>query len=150
MKTVSLILTSIATFTAGAALAHTELAATVPEDRAMIATAPENVQLTFSEPVRLTALSIQRDGAQKQSLGPLPSETTEKFSVALPTALDEGHYVVTWRALSEDTHVMSGEFMFAVGSAGSHAEHMNHDAEHSEEHSEHMNQDHHDDHTGVH
>lgn len=131
-------LLAVATFAAGSALAHTEMAATVPANGATIAEAPENIQLTFSEPVRLTALSIQKDGDRKQSLGPLPSATIEEFSVALPTAIGDGHYVVTWRALSADTHVMSGEFMFAVGAEGSHAAHMNHEdmpaGEHAAEH----------------
>jgi copper transport protein len=124
--------------TTGPALAHTEIEATVPADGAMIAAAPANVELTFSEPVRLTALSIQKDGANKQSLGPLPAITTETFSVPLPEAIGDGHYVVTWRAMSEDTHVISGEFMFAVGMQGSHDVHVNHEnmpaAEHHEEH----------------
>jgi hypothetical protein len=37
------------------------------------------------------------------------------FAVALPATIGDGHYVVAWRALSEDTHVMNGEFMFTVG-----------------------------------
>ena len=115
----------IGVLAAQTALAHTELSATVPADRAMIAEAPPEVQLTFSEPVRLTALTIQPEGAAKQSLGPLPPATTEKFTIALP-ALGDGHYVVSWRALSEDTHVMNGEFMFAVGANGSHDAHMEH------------------------
>ena len=128
MKRIPLVVMSMAAFLAGGALAHTQLIETVPADRSVIESAPENVELTFSEPVRLTALSIQMDGAQKQSLGPLPSQTTEKSSVALPAMLDDGHYVVTWRALSQDTHVVSGEFMFAVGSEGSHDSHVSHQA----------------------
>jgi len=126
MRQTALILVTAAALASGTALAHTELSATVPNDGAMIAEAPENLELTFSEPVRLTALSIQKDGEEKQSLGPLPSETTEKFSVALPAMIDDGHYVVAWRALSEDTHVMNGEFMFAVGAEGTQEAHMNH------------------------
>ena len=135
----------VMSFAAGAmqtALAHTELAETVPADRAMIAAAPENLRLKFSEPVRLTALTVQRDGATKRSLGPLPADTAEAFAIALPTTLENGHYVVTWRALSEDTHVMSGEFMFAVGAEGSHDAHMNHGPAAAGEH--------HDDHGGAH
>jgi len=126
MRTLRLIAMMIATFAAQAALAHTELTATVPADRATLAVAPENVELRFSEPVRLTALTIQQGDAAKQSLGPLPPGNGETFSVALPGGLGEGHYVVTWRALSEDTHVVSGEFMFAVGTAAgpdAHADH---------------------------
>jgi copper transport protein len=109
-----------------AAFAHTELAATVPANSAMLETAPESIQLRFSEAVRLTALTLQLDGAARRSLGPLPAETTTDFSVTLPQ-LANGHYVVTWRALSEDTHVMNGEFMFAIGADGSHDAHMEHD-----------------------
>lgn len=139
MRHTSLIMASVAILNAGTALAHTELAATVPPDAAMIAEAPKNVELRFSEPVRLTALSIQKGEGKKQSLGPLPSETTETFSVALlPAIIDDGHYVVAWRALSEDTHVMSGEFVFAVGAESSHDAHMNHeDMPAGEHHGEH-------------
>jgi copper transport protein len=118
---------AVATLTGGAALAHTELKATVPADAATIADAPANVELTFSEPVRLTALSIQKDGDNKQSLGPLPAANAETFSVPLPETVGDGHYVVAWRAMSEDTHVINGEFMFAVGAEGSHDAHVNHE-----------------------
>jgi methionine-rich copper-binding protein CopC len=147
----SLTVMSVATLAAGAALAHTELKATIPADRAMIANAPENVELTFSEPVRLTALSIQRDREQKLSLGPLPSETTESFSVALPTTISDGHYVVAWRALSEDTHVMSGEFMFAVGAEGSDDAHVSHHEDMpATEHHAMPAGEHHNEHGGAH
>ena len=142
MKQTTLILMTAAVLTTGVASAHTELSATAPDNGAMIAEAPENLDLTFSEPVRLTALSIQKDGAQKQSLGPLPTGTTEKFSVALPATIDDGHYVVAWRALSADTHVMNGEFMFAVGAEGTHDAHMNHEEMAAGEH--------HDDHGSAH
>ena len=125
MKRNSVALLAVAALAAGSAAAHTELATTVPANGAMIAAAPENVQLEFSEPVRLTALSIQKDGEGKQSLGPLPSQASEAFAVALPATLGDGHYVVSWRALSADTHVMNGEFMFAVGAEGAHEAHMN-------------------------
>lgn len=149
-RSFSLIFISIAALAWGAALAHTELKATVPADHAMIADAPENVELTFSEPVRLTALAIQRDGEQRQSLGPLPSELTASFAVALPTVIADGHYVVSWRALSEDTHVMSGEFMFAVGAEGGHDAHMNHEDRPAGEHHAMPAGEHHDEHSSAH
>jgi len=145
MRTPQIALLTILAWTVQGALAHTELAETVPADRAVVGSAPEEVQLRFSEPVRLTALSVQKDGAGKQSLGPLRADTAAHFAVALP-ALGDGHYIVSWRALSEDTHVMTGEFMFAVGEAGGHDEHMNHAVEHAEAESH----EHHDDHDGAH
>ena len=122
MKNLVRLIGILAALALHSAFAHTELSTTAPADRATLAAAPDKVELGFSEPVRLTALTIQKDGATKQSLGPLPAATTRDFAVALP-ALTDGHYVVSWRALSEDTHVMTGEFMFAVGATAGHEAH---------------------------
>jgi copper transport protein len=138
---------TVAFFVAQAAQAHTELAETVPANHATIAAAPEDVQLRFSEPVRLTALSIQKDGGAKQALGPLPAAAAETFAVALP-ALGDGRYVVAWRALSGDTHVMTGDFMFAVGSAANHGQHHGAEARPANEHPEHAGTVRHGDHGG--
>ena len=124
MKTSRLFAFGIAAIFAQLALAHTELTSTVPADHATVATAPANVELKFSEPVRLTALTIQQGDAEKRSLEPLPSAASGSFAVALPAGLAAGTYVVAWRALSEDTHVVTGEFTFAVGAAAdAHAGH---------------------------
>ncbi len=37
-----------------------------------------------------------------------------EVELRLPEALAPGHYVVMWRALSEDTHVVTGHFVFTV------------------------------------
>ena len=68
----------------------------------------------------------------------------------LPATLGEGHYVVAWRAMSEDTHVMTGEFMFAVGMEGNHAAHMNHATAEGDDHHAMPAGEHHDDHGGAH
>jgi methionine-rich copper-binding protein CopC len=72
--------------------------------------------LHFSEPVRLTALVVTRTGEAKRELGPLPTERLKDFAVASP-GLQKGQYTVSWRALSQDAHVMTGEFTFAVSEA---------------------------------
>lgn len=105
------------------AYAHTELAGSAPADRATLEAAPEQLMLHFSAPVRLTALGVQRAGGAKQDLGPLPTAASKDFAVPAPTALAEGAYTVTWRAMSEDTHVMTGEFAFTVGHAAMPAGH---------------------------
>lgn len=112
----------LSVFASAVAYAHTELSSSMPADEAVLETAPQQVMLHFSEPVRLTALSIQGPGREKQDLGPLPSEMSANFSVAAPD-LAAGDYVVTWRSLSEDTHVMMGEFGFKVQPNASHAQH---------------------------
>ena len=122
MKTgLQISIAAVLAFLAQLADAHTELSASVPGDNAVLEAAPKEIMLHFSEPVRLTALTVQEQGQSKQSLGPLPADANEHFLVAAP-ALDEGRYTVSWRALSEDTHVMTGEIAFTVGAAGTAAQ----------------------------
>jgi methionine-rich copper-binding protein CopC len=129
---------------ATAAFAHSELTASVPADKASVAAAPKELTLNFSEPVRLTALAVSgADGPQKE-LGPLPAQSQKDFSIASP-GLAQGEYTVSWRALSKDAHVMTGQFTFAVGqpaaAGASHeahgAGHAGHGAQHGAEHGQH-------------
>jgi methionine-rich copper-binding protein CopC len=129
MKT-SMHVAAVLLLTGSVAYAHTELSASMPADKAAVATAPKEVMLHFTEAVRLTALSVTKQGEKKQDLGPLPSGTMKDFAVAAP-ALATGHYVVNWRAMSEDAHVMTGEFSFTVGMASSEGHGANH-AEHGD------------------
>lgn len=102
---------------AGVAHAHTELAATTPADGSRIAAAPEHLTLRFSAPVTLTMLAVRAADGTATTLGPLPATPNTSFTVAAPT-LAPGAYVVAWRALSADTHVVRGEFTFSVGGTG--------------------------------
>ena len=115
-----LLLSSLASLLvlAQGAYAHTQLSQSMPADKAMLQAAPKEVMLHFNEPVRLTMLSVQKRGDAKQDLGPLPQQPAKDFALAAP-GLGEGHYVVTWRGMSEDTHVLNGEFAFTVGAEGS-------------------------------
>jgi len=105
------------TLWAAVAFAHVHLKQSTPAEGAVLQSAPAQIVLTFSEPALVTALSIQQAGKEKQSLGPLPTEATQTLTVASP-GLTAGSYVVTWRAVSPDKHVMSGTLHFRVGSAG--------------------------------
>lgn len=110
-----LILIPLAAFTQ-LSLAHTELAGSTPSADSIIDAAPEELMLHFSEPVRLTAVTIEGDDGQPQRLGPLSTDQTVHFTVASPK-LPEGLYTVSWRALSDDTHTMTGEFSFTISNA---------------------------------
>jgi methionine-rich copper-binding protein CopC len=114
----------ILSLTAVVAHAHTELSSSTPADEAVLGAAPEEIALHFSEPVRLTSLSIESVASGEQALGPLPSSANEEFAIESPS-LSNGRYVVSWRALSADTHVMTGKFSFTVdsGPASSHSGH---------------------------
>jgi methionine-rich copper-binding protein CopC len=99
---------------AGAVAAHTHLLWSVPADGSVATAAPTQLQLGFSEAATLTALSIQKQGASAPiALAPVSRQPAVKFTIDLPP-LAAGHYVVNWRALSDDHHLASGSFMFTV------------------------------------
>jgi len=102
------------------AFAHAQLSSSMPADEAVIDVAPKEVTLHFSEPVRLTALTVGAQGETPRELGPLPGGMSADFAVTMP-ALEDGRYVVSWRALSADTHVLTGEISFAVTSGSAAA-----------------------------
>ena len=95
------------------AQAHTHLKESLPAEGSTVKTAPGNITLTFSEPARLTALAIQKDGGEEQKIAPLPTESAAKVTVPAPK-LEPGKYTVTWRVVSGDSHIMSGKLHFTV------------------------------------
>ena len=100
--------------TLGVAQAHTHLKSSTPADQAILATAPKQVTLQFSEPTRLTAVTIQKDGDKDATtLSGLPKEAAAE--VTLPLAVTApGAYKLNWRAIGPDNHVMSGSIQFTV------------------------------------
>jgi len=97
-----------------AAKAHSPLAATMPADSAVLAAAPDSLQLTFKGTARLSHLSLARDGADIPLGKDQLMRKATQHEVPLP-ALADGHYQVRWRALSADGHVIKGTFSFTVG-----------------------------------
>lgn len=95
------------------AQAHTHLEQSTPADNS-VGAAPKEVVLKFAHPVRLTALSIQLDGSkQSQKLEPLPDKASASVSMPAPD-LKAGKYAISWRAMGEDGHIMSGVIHFTV------------------------------------
>jgi copper transport protein len=119
--------------------AHSELAASTPADDANLETAPQEIELRFSEAVTLTMLSIARADQDKRALGPLPAKAATAFKIPV-TGLTDGHYSVTWRALSGDTHVMSGDLTFSIGAEAAATHHSTEHAEHAEHGGDHAQQ----------
>jgi methionine-rich copper-binding protein CopC len=113
MKTLSLLSSLVLVAFAVTAGAHAHLQKSSPADGSVVTTSPSNLVLNLSEPARLTALSIQKGSEPKQDLKPLPTTAAQQISVPLPP-LTPGTYSVTWRALSDDGHVMPGTLHFTV------------------------------------
>lgn len=101
---------------ANAALAHTKLQASTPAEGSKLTSPPSSITLQFSEATQITALTIQKESAAEQQLGPLPRDAAAKITVPVPK-LEPGNYVVNWRAVGDDNHVMKGELHFSVGAA---------------------------------
>jgi copper transport protein len=98
----------------GVAGAHAHLLKSTPAEGATLNQAPKSVQLQLSEAAQLTAASLQREGAAKTELPHPIVAAAKQIEVPLP-GLAAGHYVLAWRALSADGHVMSGTLHFSVG-----------------------------------
>ena len=98
---------------ASVASAHAHLKQSSPAQGAVVSTAPAQIVLTFSEPALVTSLSIQHDANQPEKLGPLPKAADVTVTVPTP-GLTPGKYVVTWRAISDDKHITSGQVRFTI------------------------------------
>jgi methionine-rich copper-binding protein CopC len=98
---------------AAVAVAHVHLEQSVPAEGAVVATGPTQIVLTFSEAARVTALWLKQDAKARQKLGPVPTEAAKTLTVPTP-GLKPGSYVVTWTAVSPDSHVMSGQLHFKI------------------------------------
>ena len=96
--------------------AHAHLAKSTPAEGSTLTAAPAVIEMTFSEPARVTALTIQQGEDPKQAVKELPATTSEVQRVALP-ALAPGVYALTWRALAADGHVSSGVVHFTIAPA---------------------------------
>lgn len=96
--------------------AHTKLQSSTPAEGSKLAASPASITLQFSEATQITALAIQKLDAAEQLLGPLPRGPSEKITVPVPK-LAAGNYVVSWRAIGGDNHVMKGKFSFSVSAA---------------------------------
>jgi methionine-rich copper-binding protein CopC len=107
-------------FAATAALAHAHLRKAVPADGGVVTVAPANVVLSFSEPARLTACWIQKGDAARQKVDGLPTAPAQEISVPVPK-LEAGTYVLSWRVVGDDGHIVPGQIHFTISAGGAAA-----------------------------
>lgn len=100
----------------GAAIAHAHLHSSMPANHSTVTGAPKLIALEFNEPVQLTAVTVQKGDGPATKLGPLAEAASKTFSLTLPM-LEAGNYIVKWRAVSDDGHVMADKLLFAVEAA---------------------------------
>ena len=105
---------------AAPASAHAALLGSDPSDGAVVARAPGDIALTFSEQVAMDDESIRvldpkGNRADTGHLRNFPSGRTVTYGVNLRPGLANGTYTVAWQAISADSHPVSGAFTFSIG-----------------------------------
>lgn len=107
---------SFGVFMPSTAHAHAFLVNTSPQSGERLASAPELIQLKFSEAIvpgsqRVALRSSNGDEVLIESMEVVSGNTL--LHVQLPR-FAKGVYVVSWRVVAEDAHVEAGEFAFGV------------------------------------
>ncbi|MFJ2743123.1 copper resistance CopC/CopD family protein [Streptomyces sp. NPDC087440] len=105
---------------AGPAAAHAALTDSNPKDGAVVATAPKNITLNFSEQIQLgeDAIRVLDPTGKRADTGEvldLCSGNLVQYGVALHKGLPDGTYTVAWQAVSADSHPISGALTFSIG-----------------------------------
>ena len=101
----------------GPAMAHAFLEHASPRVGARTAVAPQEVRLSFSEPVEAAFCTVAVagppgfGGAGRPTSGPGDRRV---LIAPLRAPTPAGRYVVHWRVVSVDSHVTQGDFQFVV------------------------------------
>lgn len=100
---------------AAPASAHATLLETDPAEGAVLASSPGTVTFTFDEPVATVPDGVQVFDAAGEPVASEASARDEQLTVEVPDELADGTYVIAWRAVSTDSHVIAGSLTFSVG-----------------------------------
>jgi copper transport protein len=104
--------------TVGTAAAHATLVGTEPAEDEVVPDLPPVVTLTFDGPVVVddAGVSVLDPGGRPVEQGdPGSGERGRVVSQSLRSGGPDGTYTVSYRVLSDDGHVISGSFVFHVG-----------------------------------
>jgi methionine-rich copper-binding protein CopC len=101
----------------GAAQAHAEVIAIDPADGSQLAQAPTVISITFSESIGVDADAIRIIDATGRQVDVAP-ESLAGFTLTQPLpALSDGWYLVSYRIVSADGHILHQASTFGVGAA---------------------------------
>ena len=97
---------------------HITLEASLPEDDETVDGDVTEVRLFFSDAPLMRGASIRVVNSSRRLVRSSPPEADaddpKQLSVQLDPALPAGRYVVQWRCIADDGHVMRGDFTFEV------------------------------------
>lgn len=105
---------------AGTALAHDVLLNTDPADGAKVSAGPQEVRLSFNEPVRPGYDTVTVVGpGQTYWTDTAPQIAGSSVIEPLRELGPAGDYIVSYRVLSDDGHPVEGRFTFTLTKPGS-------------------------------
>jgi len=107
--------------TGAPAAAHASLISTDPDDGAVVAQAPDQLVLTFNEPVRLDADAVKAFRADGSDWAVSAQAEDNRVVVTPDEDPGTGTVVVAWEVVSEDGHKVSGALTFSIGAASAGA-----------------------------
>jgi methionine-rich copper-binding protein CopC len=101
-----------------AALAHIVLDSSSPQDRSAGAGPVSEIRLFFSGAPIMRGASVRVVTSARQLMRTSPPAAdptdTKQVFVQIDPPLPAGNYVVQWRCIADDGHVMRGDFTFEV------------------------------------
>ncbi|WP_424348098.1 copper resistance CopC family protein [Kocuria sp. CH-021] len=99
------------------AAAHDEVLSTSPEQNAVLETAPEQIELSYSGEIMDIGHQVLVTGPDGQSVteGPLERDGSQVVQPLAETGSEEGTYQVVWRVVSSDGHPIEGTYTYEVG-----------------------------------
>ena len=112
---------------AAPASAHDTITSSSPAADEQLASAPEQVVLTFSNELLAleensgTAMTVA-DESGKDWVAGAPVVAADTVTVPLESGMPNGSYLVTWKVVSSDGHPTSGEYSFTIAADESAAE----------------------------
>ena len=114
-----------------AANAHSPLSSSSPQDGEILDTPPVEIVMDFKSPAKLIKVELKKSKSNQENgfLGGLfdrddgePIPIGEGFLMSMSKrqiipmpSLKVGHYLLSWRAMGEDGHVIKGAVNFKVG-----------------------------------
>jgi copper transport protein len=102
---------------AAPAAAHAAVTGSTPRQGTVVANAPTQISLTFSEKVAMNddSLRVLDPTGKRVDAGKPANPSGTTYSVHLRSQLPTGTYTVTYQVVSADSHPVGGAYTFSIG-----------------------------------
>jgi copper transport protein len=104
------------------ASAHAGLLQSDPPSGAVLAGSPDQVVLTFSEPVRIVPGKVRIIGPNGRNVADgAPATQGSQLRIPMKETTERGSYLISYRVISADSHPISGAIPFSIGAPSANA-----------------------------